>query len=299
MNAIVRWAIAIAVIGLLAIPLHLMPPAPRWLRVVAGVLAILALLGILGLPPGLRATWRRWLTGVILVFVVMPVLVPFGPAPPRSFWQDGNGPARTWGPRLIWSRPILSWLPDWLVPTTVGTVRHFSLSPGGELDGFILDNGAEVHVPPHLSAQLARAVRLDDSVTVRGYRAWFAPVTKAISITDPATGGMVVDTGPPPHGFAPPRSPDAAVQRMSPEGRLDIWLHGPAGDVNGALLADGTILRFPPGLGDQWAALVVPGQTIRAVGWGVTTAYGKVVAVQALGMTTASSPAQGISPSAR
>jgi hypothetical protein len=67
-----------------------------------------------------------------------------------------------------------------------------------------------------------------------------------------------------------------------------MWLHGPAGDVNGALLADGTILRFPPALGEQLAASVVPGQAIRADGWGTTTAYGTVVAVQTLGMVTAS-----------
>ena len=156
------------------------------------------------------------------------------------------------------------------------------------MDGLVLDDGTEVHVPPHLSTQLAAAVRLGDSVRVRGFRAWFAPVIRAASITDVATGGVVVDVGPPPPGFGPSRPPVAAMQRMSADGRLDIWLHGPAGDVNGALLADGTILRFPPPLADQLEGYLAPGQPVRADGWGTATPYGTVVTVQAFRTTAAS-----------
>jgi hypothetical protein len=170
----------------------------------------------------------------------------------------------------------------------MGTVRHFTLTPSGELDGLILDDRTEVHVPPHLSTQLAAAVRVGDGVRVRGYRAWFAPVIRAASITDIATGGIVIDIGPPPRGFGPPRLPIATMQRLSANGRLDMWLHGPAGDVNGALLADGTILRFPPRVADQLEEYLVPGQPMRADGWGTTTAYGTVVMVETFGMTAAS-----------
>jgi hypothetical protein len=287
----VRWAITIGVIGLLAIALFLLPTFPRWLRVIAGVLAVLGFIWMLGVPPGLRATWRRWLAGLIMLFVVILAFVAFGPFPPPGFWRGGAGPAGAWGPRSVWSRPILSWVPDWLIPTTVGTVRHFTLTPNGELDGFILDDRTEVHVPPHLSAQLAATVRVGDSVRVRGYHAWFVPVIRTASITDIATGGMVIDVGPPPRGFRPPRSPVAPMQRISADGRLDMWLHGPAGDVNGAFLADGTILRFPPRLADQLEGYLVPGQPMRADGWGTATVYGTAIAVQTLGTTAASATA--------
>jgi hypothetical protein len=110
-------------------------------------------------------------------------------------------------------------------------------------------------------------------------------------ITDVATGGLVIDTGPPPPGFGPPRSPPAAMQPISAQGRLDMWLHGPAGDVNGALLADGTILRFPPPLADQLEGYLIPGQAMRADGWGMATAYGTVVAVQTFRTAAASATA--------
>jgi hypothetical protein len=104
----------------------------------------------------------------------------------------------------------------------------------------------------------------------------------------------VIDFGPPPRGFDPPRLRVAAMQRISADGRLEMWLHGPAGDVNGALLADGTILRFPPPLADQLEGYLVPGQRIRVGGWGTATAHGTVVAVQTFGTiaTSATAPAQ-------
>jgi hypothetical protein len=283
-----RWKRAFGLIGALIVALLLLPPLPPRFRIIAVVLAVFAVLGVLGILPGLRTTWRRWLSGLIIMFGVVLVLLAFGPFPPPGFWRGGDGQAEVLRPGWVWSRPMLSWVPDWLIPTTKGTVRHFTLAPNGELDGLILDDGTEVHVPPHLSSQLAAAVRLGDSVRVRGYRAWLAPVIRAASITDVATGGMVIDAGPPPPGFGPPRLPVAAMQRISTDGRLDMWLHGPAGEVSGALLADGTILRFPPTLADQLEGYLVPGQRMRVDGWGTATAYGTVVAVQTFGTVAAS-----------
>jgi hypothetical protein len=275
-------------IGVLIVALLLLPPLPPRFRIIAVALAVFAVLGVLGILPGLRTRWRRWLSGLIIMFGVIPVLLAFGPFPPPGFWRDGDDQAGVLRPGWVWSRPIRSWIPDWLIPTTTGTVRRFTLVPNGELDGLILDDGTEVHVPPHLSSQLAAAVRLGDSIRVRGFRAWFAPFIRAASITDVATGGMVIDFGPPPRGFDPPGLRVAAMQRISADGRLEMWLHGPAGNVNGALLADGTILRFPPPLADQLEGYLVPGQQMRADGWGTATAYGTVVAVQIFGTIAAS-----------
>jgi hypothetical protein len=229
-----RWKRAFGLIGIPIVALLLLPHLPPRLKVIAVVLAVLAVLGVLGVFPKLRAAWRRWLSGLITILVIILALQAYGPLPSLGFWQGGNGPAGAWGLGPVRSRPILSWVPDWLIPTTRGTVRRFTLTPSGELDGLILDDATEVHVPPHLSAQVAAAVRLGDSVKVRGYRAWFEPDIRAASITDITTGGLVIDAGPPPPGFGPPRSPAAAMQPISAQGRLDMLLHGPAGDVNGA-----------------------------------------------------------------
>lgn len=84
------------------------------------------------------------------------------------------------------------------LPETRGTGRRFTLTPTGELDGVILTDGTQVHLPPHLTDQVASAVRPGDAVSVRGYRAAAVPLVAAVSITDARSGQTVVDTGPPP-----------------------------------------------------------------------------------------------------
>ena len=67
------------------------------------------------------------------------------------------------------------------------------------------------------------------------------------------------------------------------QGRVQRLLRGPAGDVDGALLDDGTVLRMPPHVAYQFATLLAPGQIVAAQGWGLNTAYGRVIDVQSVG----------------
>jgi hypothetical protein len=106
------------------------------------------------------------------------------------------------------------------------------IDPRGDLDGFVLTDGTDVHLPLHLSVQLAAAVRPGDSVLVRG--------------------------GPPPPGFGPPPPsgvPTPGTPRTSLNGRVQTSIYGPAGDLNGAVLEDGTIVRLPPPTANQSASL--------------------------------------------
>jgi hypothetical protein len=173
------------------------------------------------------------------------------------------------------------------LPETRGTVQRFTLTPIGELDGFILADGTEVHLPPHLTTQLASAVRVGDTVAVQGYRSPSASLVVAASVTDTNTGESVVDNGPPPLGSRPPPLPPGmpapGAQQVALQGKVQRQLYGPAGDVNGALLDDGTIVRMPPPFAYQLAALLDPGQTLTVQGWSLTTAYGRVVDAQAVG----------------
>jgi hypothetical protein len=177
-----------------------------------------------------------------------------------------------------------------LLPETRGTVQRFTLTPIGELDGVILTDGTEIHLPPHLTTQLANAVRIGDPVVAQGYRSPYAALVVATSITDSNTGQTVVDNGPPPPGSRPPPPPPGVpapgAQQITVQGKVQQQLYGPAGDVNGALLDDGTIVRIGPREAYQIASLLSPGRPLAVQGWGLTTAYGKVVDAQAVGPTT-------------
>ncbi len=183
------------------------------------------------------------------------------------------------------------------LPATRGTVKYFTLTPRGDVDGFILADGTQVHVPPHLSSQLVAAVRLGDAVTVRGLHAAAIPMVAALAVTGDASGQTVVDTGPPggpgrgPGGRAdrgsgappPPPGGPAAGPPSEVSGKILAVLHGPRGEVNGAMLEDGTVLRLPPPEAARLTATLAPGQNVVAQGPGIANNLGRMVEVRAIG----------------
>jgi hypothetical protein len=176
-------------------------------------------------------------------------------------------------------------------PEQRGVVQQFTLTPRGDIDGLILSDGLEVKTPPHLSTQIAYVLRLGDAVTIHGLRAAALPLVKAVSITDERTGQTVVDDGPPGPGPGPDRrppppdaragAPDAALSEV--RGRVRMALHGPKGEVNGALMEDGTILRLPPPEAARFADLLQPGRSLVAEGLENKTAVGTVLDAREIG----------------
>lgn len=170
------------------------------------------------------------------------------------------------------------------LPAQRGQVQQFTLTPRGDIDGLILTDGTEVKTPPHLSTEVAYSVKPGDTVTIHGLHAAALPLVQAVSITDEATGRTVVDNGPPRPGHGPGAGPSAPSPALTEvQGRVRMALHGPRGDVNGALLEDGTVLRLPPPEAERFATLLQPGQTVIAEGTELANPIGKVLDVRQLG----------------
>jgi hypothetical protein len=170
-------------------------------------------------------------------------------------------------------------------PAARGTVQRFTLTPRGDLDSFVLSDGTDVHLPPHLSAQPATAVRPGDSVSVRGYRSVTVPLVVATAVTNAASNETIVDRGRPPPGFGPPPPagvPTPGAQPTSLNGRVQTSIYDPAGDLNGAVLNDGTIVRLPPPTAYQSASLLAPGQSISVQGRELSSMYGRLIDAQAI-----------------
>jgi len=226
------------------------------------------------------------------------------------------------------------------LPATKGRVAQYSLTPRGDVDGLILDDGTEVHLPPHLGTQLVFAVKPGDAVTVRGLRARSVPMVQAMQVTNDASNVSVTDMGPPggppphgpkegfrggpqggPWGHGPDRGPDRGPgdgphamrgpdghgpgpqggsgrphdgpppgphgTLLEATGRVKLQLHGPRGDLNGAVLEDGTIIRLPPPAARRLAPQLAVGQTLFVRGEGLSSPLGKVIAARALGASAA------------
>jgi hypothetical protein len=164
------------------------------------------------------------------------------------------------------------------LPAIQGKVAEYSLTPRGDVDGIILADGTEVHMPPHLGTQLVYAVKPGDAVTIRGLRARAIPMVEAMSVSNDATKTTVTDNGP-----GGPAEPRGAQQPLTAQGQIKAQLHGPRGDLNGALLADGTIVRLPPPEAQRLASELAPGNSLYAQGNGFAGPLRRVIEAQSIG----------------
>jgi hypothetical protein len=161
------------------------------------------------------------------------------------------------------------------LPETKGVVRQYTLTPRSDVDDLTLQEGTEVKVPPHLSAQLVYVVRPGDAVTIHGLRAMATPLVDVASIRNDASGATVVDDG----------GPAGKFQQTAVNGTIAMLLHGRRGEVNGALLADGTALRLPPHEAERLSQLLAVGRPLSASGRLMQTPLGRVLEVQSLGQS--------------
>ncbi len=139
----------------------------------------------------------------------------------------------------------MHWIDPHHLPETHGTLERFLLDPHGTIDGFLLRDGPEVHVPPHLSVALRAIVKPGDPVRVRGVRPRGVDMISAVQVSG-ASGDGVTDDGPPAHHDRPGPKDGPRREPRTVEGTVARHLHGPRGEVRGALLDDGTVLRWPP-----------------------------------------------------
>jgi hypothetical protein len=176
------------------------------------------------------------------------------------------------------AQQVASYDPQQL-PTMQGKVAQYSLTPRGDVDGVILDDGTQVHLPPHLGGQMTKVIKPGETITVRGLKALAVPVIQAYSLTS-AAGRMIIDTGPP---VLPPRPLATDVQWLAVSGLVREPLYGPAGDMNGALLEDGTQVHVPPGQASALSDKLRAGKMLSAQGYGVSSIYGRSLDAQQIG----------------
>ncbi|RYZ90422.1 MAG: hypothetical protein EOP04_03970 [Proteobacteria bacterium] len=170
-------------------------------------------------------------------------------------------------------------------------VQKVLMNPEGKADGLLLDDGTQVKFPPHMSQELSALVKASDSVSIKGFRE-NAKVFKAESITNTATNKSVADKGPVgldgkpvaggpgepgPGGPRGPKGPEnhKGLSEISAQGKIQTQLFGKRGEVNGAILADGSIVRFSPRVLEDSKVKLDVGQGLKVSGFGTQTSSGK------------------------
>ena len=151
----------------------------------------------------------------------------------------------------------MHWIDPDSLPEVTGIFERFVLNPHGEVDGFVMkDKQATilVHTPPHMDGKLTRHISPRRRIRVRGVRPRGAELLAAVAVTT-AKGRQIIDDGPD-HDR---KHPKVKHEPMTTDGTVRMSLFGPKGELRGALLSDGTVLRVGPKEAEHFAALLAPG----------------------------------------
>lgn len=174
--------------------------------------------------------------------------------------------------------------------TVEGKVQRMTTAPMGEIDGAVLDDGTWLHWPPHFESQFTGVVKSGDRIRASG-RTERGPAgdehfeIKSLTNTstnataenvDFASGPPAGPRGPrsrgrrvPPHLLAAGRATggnDAAQESSTREGKVQRLTTAPRGEVDGAVLDDGTWIHWPPHLQGQFNDVVKVGDRVRVTG---------------------------------
>lgn len=176
----------------------------------------------------------------------------------------------------------MHWIDPDCLPEVKGTIERFVLNPHGEIDGFVMNSETAasvlVHTPPHMETELTRHVKAGDVISVRGVRPRKADLIAAVAVIT-TNGASIMDEGPD-HDREHPK---LEKKKMSAEGTVRLSLFGPKGELRGALLADGTVIRIGPKEAEQITRLLEPNAKIAVRGDGIETRHGRVVHAKEIG----------------
>jgi hypothetical protein len=183
----------------------------------------------------------------------------------------------------------MHWIDPDRLPKIEGRVERFIVNPHREIDGVILLGAGEttlVHVPPHLSAEIEASIGIGDVIGVHGARLRGTSMIAAVALVA-ADGRAIVDQGQQRKRDEEPRKPkDQQLSRMKDmkiAGTVRMLLPAPKGELRGALLDDGSIVRLGPKEANRFAAFLQPGASLAVRGESIETPHGRVVEVREIG----------------
>ncbi|HWB13457.1 MAG TPA: hypothetical protein VG826_29805 [Pirellulales bacterium] len=163
--------------------------------------------------------------------------------------------------------------------TVTGKVESTTTAPRGEIDGAVLEDGTVLHWPPHLADRFSDVVKKGDRVKAVGWQERGPEGDERLEVktlTNVDTRATAENDGPGPRerrrGPPPPPRPRGRARTI--EATVERLTTAPKGEIDGAVLDDGTTLHWPPHLENQFARLIDKGDRVKAVGFEETTKRG-------------------------
>ncbi|MBO3462178.1 hypothetical protein G7B40_016995 [Aetokthonos hydrillicola Thurmond2011] len=158
-----------------------------------------------------------------------------------------------------------------------GTVQAYLLQSEGQVEGVLLSDGKQLHLPKHLSAAVQETVKPGDiieAIAEPGEPSTLGEEFRTLNLTNIRTGKIVSDQ---------PSSPlPKQGEPLSVEGNVAHWLVGHKGELKGFILSDGSYLHVPPVLRKNLTERVKLGDRLSAQGYGTRNELGTSITVETL-----------------
>lgn len=171
------------------------------------------------------------------------------------------------------------WFDPTQLPRFTGTVERYLPSPAGGFDSLILREGVQLLFPAEIGEAIRHAVPVGRPILAWGIRARSAPVITILAwATTPEEEPRFVER--PSWWLGAARR---GQTRISASGTVRQPLYNSRGEVTGALLEDGTVVRIPVEVAAARQDLLRQGARLAATGWGVEGEGGRALVAEGLG----------------
>ncbi len=189
------------------------------------------------------------------------------------------------------------WFDPTQLPSFTGVVDRYLVSPSGRVDRLLLREGPQVILPEGVFEELRGAVPPGHGIVVWGVRARRAPVITMLAWGaregDPAPRFVERPAWGPPRFVAGSHPVDVAGEVVAP-------LYTSQGEVIGAILQDGMVVRVPPAAAAALGDRLEVGRSLAATGLGVVGPMGRAVDAERIGENPGSlGPLPGVPGPAR
>lgn len=176
------------------------------------------------------------------------------------------------------------------ITNVTGEVQQYLFNREGKADGLLLNNGLQVKFPPFMGDSLMATVSPGTQISISGtsgFPSRFGVEIRARSITNPQTGQTLMPQTSP----ILPQPPNSGnYGNVSVEGNAQNWLVGYRGNVNGVVLSNGAVVRFPPHVSHQLESSANVGDKVQAEGFGTRNDSGQTVEATTLTINGQSVP---------
>ena len=167
--------------------------------------------------------------------------------------------------------------------TAEGTVARYLIDPRGEVEGLLLTDGTQMHVTSRIASEFINVIKPGHRIRAQGTRksqpALFEPdviqnKTTGTSFRTPLRQDVPI----------PDQENRLSMTEMKAGGTIEVVLYDYMNQtVRGMLLSDGTQVRLPPDVTDEFRRSLRVGESVEAEGYGVENEYGRALEALRLG----------------